>query len=357
MMKRKMGILLAILMLISVLTACGQPATEEPAAENGNETAGENVHFAVIFGVLGDNGFNDEVYKGCEMAVEELGATFDYAETREISEFETQLRMFADAGEYDTIIAISTDQADALKMVAEDYPEQNFTMLDSIIEGYDNIKCIVASHPEQHFLSGMLAGIATQDDRFELSNPENILGFAIAMDTPVSRGQATGFLAGARYVNPEVEILTNFIGSYNDPVTAKELALVMYERGADIVSVNAGGSSQGVFTAAEEMNRYVIGTSLEMADPKISLSTSVKKVWNFVVEDIKSIDNGTWEPGVIELGIAEGACDYDVEGLDVVIPEDVIAILDEAKASIAAGELELPTDLDQVDDWAANNKY
>jgi len=361
-MKRTIGILLVVLMMVSVLTACGQPAPaepEEPATENGNgEPTEENVHFAILFGTggLGDNGYNDEVNKGCEMAVEQLGATYDYAEPRDISEFETQLRMFADTGEYDTIIAISSEQADALKMVAEDYPEQRFTMLDTIIEGYDNIKCITASHPEQHFLSGMLAGIATQDDRFELSNPENIVGFTIAMDTPTSRGQASGFLAGAKYVNPDIEIFTNFIGSYTDPVTAKELALVMYERGADIVSVNAGSSSQGVFAAAQEVNRYVIGTSLEMVEPEVSLSTSVKKVWNFIVQEIDSLDKGTWEPGFVVLGIAQGVCDYDVEGLDVVIPDDVIAILDEAKQSIADGNLVLPTDLDQVDEWAANNK-
>lgn len=364
MKKRNLSLVLVLCMVISLLAGCAKKTT--PAEEGktpvtppvGEVKDADNINFAVIFGTggLGDNGYNDEVFKGCEMAVEQFGATFDYVEPKDISEFETQLRMYADSEEYDVIIAISTEQADALKMVAEDYPNQKFTMLDTVIEGYDNIHCMSAAYPDQHFLSGMLAGIATQDTRFPLSNPENVLGFCIAMDTPTSRGQATGFIAGAKYANPEVEILTNFIGGYNDPATAKELALVMYDRGADIVSANAGSSTQGVFYAAEETNLYVIGTSLAMADPKQSLSTSTKKVWLFVVQEIESLKNGTWEAGYTVKGIPDGVCDYDVEGLDVVVPEDIIKILDDTRTKIAEGKLELPTDLDQIDAWAANNK-
>jgi len=363
-MKKKVLILvLAFSMVLSLLVGCGQKPVQTP--DSSSNTEGENsgqnekpIKFALIFGVggLGDNGYNDEVYQGVKMAEEQLGAICDYAEPKDITEFETQLRMFADTGEYDTIIAISTEQAEALKMVAEDYPNQRFTMLDTEISGLDNVHSLAASHPEQHFLSGMLAGLATQDDRFPLSNPENILGFTIAMDTPTSRAQASGFLAGAKYVNPDVEILTNFIGGYNDPVTAKELARVMYERGADIVSANAGGSTQGVFAAAREANRYVIGTSLAMADPKHSLSTSVKKVWLFVVQEIESLKNGTWKPGYTVKGIKDGVCDYDIEGLEVKIPDDIKQILDDTKKLIADGKLVLPTDLDQVDEWAAKNQ-
>lgn len=368
MKKRFLALVLGFTMLMG-LAACDtggsnqQSATGSSSAEQSGSSAGsaggDAVKFAVMFGVggLGDSAFNDEVYEGCQMAVEKFGAIFDYCEPTDVSEFEIQLRAYADTGEYDVIIAISTEMVDALTMVAEDYPEQKFCMLDSPIEGFNNIHCLTASHPEQHFLSGVLAGIATQDDRFALANSENILGFCIAMDTPTSRSQATGFLAGARYINPDVTILTSYIGGYADPATAKEQATTMYDRGADIISTNSGSSATGVFSAAVEQNRYVIGTALGMVDGDHSLATSMKYVQQFVVEEIRALSEGTWAPGTQVYGIAEGVCDYSLVGVNTEIPDDVIATLESIKALVADGTLVLPTDLDQVDSWAAENQY
>lgn len=361
MKKRFFSLILILALAVTFLAGCAED-NPEPVEENPN-TGVENegdVNFAVVFGIggLGDNGYNDEVFQGVEMAAEELGATYDYVEPRDISDVETQLRAFADSEEYDLIMAVSNEQGDILKMVAEDYPDQKFSMLDTPVDGYDNVSSVSAAYPDQHFLSGVLAGIATQDERFPLSDPDNnVLGFTIAMDNPTSRGQASGFLAGAKYINPEVEILTNFIGSFNDPATAKELALMMYERGADIVSANAGASTQGVFYAAEEQDKYAIGTSLNMIDPDRSLAISLKRSWLFVMEEVEHIKNGTWEAGSTVLGIPEGVCDYDTTGLNIEIPEDVVEILDDIRNKISNGELTLPSDLDQVDEWASQNQY
>lgn len=359
-MKKRILAMVICLMMIVGLTACGTDKSTNSASNPSTaNSANGKVKFAVMFGVggLGDNAFNDEVYEGCQMAEKEFGATFDYCEPTDVSEFETQLRAYADAGEYDVIMGISTEIVDAFTMVAEDYPDQKFCMLDASIEGFDNIHCLTASHPEQHFLSGVLAGIATQDERFELSNPENILGFCIAMDTPTSRSQASGFLAGARYINPDVEIFTTFIGSYSDPSTAKEQATTMYDRGADIISTNSGSSATGVFSAAAEQNHYVIGTALGMVDADHSLATSMKYIQQFVVAEIRALSEDTWEAGTQVYGIADGVCDYSLEGINTNVPDDVIEKLESIKALIVDGSLKLPTDLDQVDDWAAENQY
>lgn len=365
-MKKFIALLLALVMALS-LVACGSTttpaATEAPAAPEAPAATEapaepEAVKFAIIFGVggLGDNGYNDEVYEGCMMAVEEFGCSFDYCEPADLAETEIQLRGYADAGIYDTIMVISTEMVDALTMVAPDYPDQKFCMIDTGLEGYDNIHSLTASHPEQHFLSGVLAGLATQDDRFALSNEENKLGFCIAMDTPTSNAQAAGFLAGAKYINPEVEIMTSYIGGYADPATAKELATTMYERGADIVSVNAGGSSLGVFNAAVEQNTYVIGTSMAMLNPDHSLCTSMKYVQQMVVAEVRALTEGTWEPRVDVYGIKDGVCTYSLDGVNTEVPQDIIDRLEEVKALIADGTLVLPTHPNDVDAWVAANK-
>lgn len=369
-MKKKLFALVAMLLtLCMVLTACGgnnAGSGNNTAADNsGSNNAGgttdeggaDTVKFAVVFGVggLGDQGYNDEVNEGCQMAVEQLGVSYEYVEPTDISEFETQMRALADTEEFDTIMVISSEMVDALTMVAADYPDQKFTCIDSSVEGYDNIHCLTASHPEQHFLSGVLAGLATQDDRFALSNADNTLGFCIAMDTPTSNAQAAGFLAGAKYINPDVEILTSYIGGYNDPSTAKELATTMYERGADIVSTNSGSSALGVFNAAEEQDKYVIGTSLAMVDGDHSLCTSMKYVQQMVLAECQALLDGTWGARTDVYGIKDGVCDYSLEGVNTEIPQDIIDQLDEIKALISEGALVLPTEIDAVDAWVAEN--
>lgn len=359
MKKRIFPLLLALAMVLGI-AACGNGKTNESQTPGPDGTAdADGIKFAIMFGVggLGDNAFNDEVNEGCQMAVEQLGVSYDYCEPQDVSEFETQLRAYADTGEYDVIIAISTEMVDALKMVAEDYPEQKFCMLDTAIEGYDNVHCLTASHPEQHFLSGVLAGLATQDDRFALANDQNTLGFCVAMDTPTSNAQASGFLAGAKYVNPDVEIITSYIGSYNDPATAKEQATTMYERGADIVSTNSGSSALGVFNAAKELNQYVIGTSLGMVDSDHSLCTSMKYVQQFIVTECTLLKEGNWHAGVDVYGIKDGVCDYSLEGVNTEIPQDILDILDDIKSKVADGTLVLPTEIDAIDAWAAENQY
>lgn len=353
-MKKRISTLLLALAMMTALASCSNTSTAQ-TADDGDDT----IKMAVMFGTggLGDNGYNDEVNEGFQMAVEQVGITYDYCEPTDVSEFETQLRAYADTEEYDVIMAISTEMTDSLERVATDYPDQKFCMLDTEIQGYDNIHCLVASHPEQHFLSGVLAGIATQDDRFAMSNDENVLGFCIAMDTPTSNAQAAGFIAGAQYINPEVEILTSYIGSYVDPSTAKELATTMYERGADVVSTNSGSSALGVFNAAAELERYVIGTSLSMVDADYSLSTSMKYVQYFVVAEAQALVDGTWAAGAQTYGIADGVCDYSLEGINTEVPEDVIEILDSVKALIADGTLVLPTELSAIDGWLAENVY
>ena len=365
-MKKGLGLLVVTLSSVAVLAGCGgksagnadtaAAAAAAPAtavSENG-EQKDSDLKFAIVFGMggLGDNGFNDEVFEGCKMASEQFSVPFDYVEPKEISDYETQLRMYADSEEYELIIMGSSDQVDVLKIVAKDYPDQNFSHIDTIIEGYDNIHSVSASQPEQHFLSGVLAGIVTQDERFELSNEENILGFTIAMDGPVSRAQAAGFLAGAKYANPDVEIITSYIGSYRDPAKAKEIAMSMYDRGADIVSQNAGSSGMGVFAAAKESNRYVIGTALAMVDPDHSLSTSRKKIELLIIQEVGSLVDGTWKAGTDIKGIKDGICDYDIENLNTVFPEDVIEKVESVKKLIIEGKLPMPNDLDEVDEWA-----
>ncbi len=360
---------LATASILSALAGCGAttaaPKDVAPAETAGSTSVAQvdadtkegGIKVAMVINRLGDMGFNDEAFAGLKKAGEDFEVEYNYVECPQSSEAETQMRMLADTEEYALILVVGADRKDAVEAVAEDYPDQKFSLIDSVVADMPNLHGVASRDPEQTFLSGVIAGLVTKDERMELANSENVIGFVGGMDSPASRAGAAGFLSGVKYVNPEAELIYTIVGSYQDPGKAKEIALTAYGRGADIVSHNCGASGMGVFSAAEEVNRYVIGSSKATVDQARSLCTSIKKTDLFVYQEIESILNGTWEAGSTRKGIKEGVCDYDTEGLDTQLPEDMIEIVEDIKKKVSDGELSLPEEPDAIDEWLKTNQY
>lgn len=328
----------------------------EPAADA--PTAGSDVKVAMVFSTLGDQNFNDWGWDGVKMAEEKLGITFDYVECPTVTEAETQINMFAMDGIYDLVIVLGSDRKDILESAAKEYPEQKFVMIDSSIDDtIPNASGARANFPEWQFLSGVLAGLVTKDARMPMANSENIIGFAGGMDSPVSRAGAAGFLSGAKYVNPDVEILYTIVGSYTDPNRAYEIAMTTYGRGADVMSVNCGSSANGVMNAAEENERYFMSTSPALISPTNSLGVSITRFDLLVYREIEAMVNGTWTPGNRVTGIAEGTCDISFDGCNVEVSQDMLDTIEDVKKKIVNGEIKFVNDPDDIEEWSKTYRY
>ena len=126
------------------------------------------------------------------------------------------------------------------------------------------------------------------------------------------------------------------VGDFNDPAKAKEIALSMYNRGADFVQHIAGASGMGVFTAAKEADRYAfgVGGNQNYIEPDYIVATALRDVNTIVYNEIKALVEGTWEPGVHISGIAEGSVGFDNTDSNVVLPDDIAAAVEDIKAKI-----------------------
>ena len=92
-----------------------------------------------------------------------------------------------------------------------------------------------------------------------------------------------------------------------------------------------------------------------MVDKDHSLCTSMKYVQQMVMQECKSIIDGTWKPGADVYGIKDGICNYSLEGVGTEIPEDIIAKVEEVKKLIVDGSLVLPEKLTDIDAWVNEN--
>lgn len=227
------------------LSACGGGQDAPSSGSPSGASDGDALKVGIILstGGLGDKNFNDMTYAGAQQAEKDFGIEFDYVETQSASDFLPNYRMFAESGEYDLIIGLAADQTEAINEISIDFPEQKISHIDSSTD-LPNVSAVYTKWQEQTFLTGVVAGLGTLSG-MDKANSENVVGVILGQDQPTLRMGVVGFEAGVRYVNPDCEVLEAVVGDFNDPAKAKEIALSMYNRGADFVQHIAGASGMG----------------------------------------------------------------------------------------------------------------
>ncbi len=302
---------------------------------------------AVVYatGGLGDKSFNDAAHEGILRAEEELNIEFDQAEPSAVAEYETFLNRFASMGRYDLIISIGFDQADALTTVAEQYPDQKFALVDAVVEK-PNVASFVYAEKERGFLMGVAAAMMTTKTEDPMINSDKKIGVIGGMKIPLIDENIAGYIAGAHYVDPDIEVMHSYVGSWADPAKGKELTVSMIENGVDVVWGAAGRSGLGVINAAKENDVYAIGADSDQGHlaPENVLTNGMKFVDNTVYRAIEQALNDELTTGINVLGIEKNGLGYT----ESLLPESVVEELEEVKTEIIEGEVEIPTKIEEA---------
>ena len=329
-----------------ILRALGTSVQEELS----ELAEGKKVGLILATGGLGDKSFNDISHAGVKKAQEVLGIEFDYVETTAIAEYEGYQREFAMSGEYEIIICIGFDQADALTVIAGEYPDQKFAIVDMVVF-MPNVASLVFAENEASFLTGVAAGLMTETDK---------VGFVGGMDIPMIQNFFKGYEAGAKWANPDVEVLTPvFVGAWADPTKGKELASTLTELGADAIYSAAGKSGLGALEEAHEHGVYGYGVDACQCylHPEI-LASMTKRVDVAVYQMIVSALMGTFEGGIYAGGLSNqwvGLCrlpeeealwEDTFEFVHDPLPAGVLDKILEAQKKILSGEIIVPTGYD-----------
>lgn len=354
--------LLAGIFILAV--GCGNSSVKEKQVEKEtkevNNTAEQKewkVGIVLGTGGLGDKNFNDMAYEGLTRAQENLGIEFDYLEPETVSDYLPHLRSMCESEEYGLIICLGADMKDAVTDISADFPNQRFSHVDSNLE-LDNVSAITTKWQEQTFLAGVVAGAGTLSD-MQLANADNIIGVILGQENPVLLKGVVGFKAGAKYMNPDVEVLVGNVDSFSDPDKGKEIAISMYNQGADFIQAIAGTSGMGVYNASKEMGRYSfgVGANINYLQPDNIVATSARTVDEIVYNEVASIIDNSWSAGVHISGMKEGAVGYDAKDSNVALPEHIQSAIDKIKERIVKGELLLPESEDELEVWLEKNTY
>lgn len=332
---KKTSLFISILVVLMLaISACAPKAAEEAAGDDLYKVA----YLTDLGGLAGSDemkGFSDLGWDAVLMAeAEGLPIQKTLLEANELADLEPNLIKMAEEGN-DLIICGGFLFTDAVNAVAPKYPDTKFAVIDGYAEG-PNIQNIVFASNEGSFLVGALAAGMTET---------GTIAFIGGMEGPLIEAFEAGYIAGARAIDPEIEILSGYTGSFTDVAAGKELALAQYNQGADVNYAAAGSCVFGAIEAAKENGFWAIGvdTDMDSLAPGSVLSSMLKKVDVGTLYTIRDAVNGKFEAGYKNYTVADDTIDYTKnEWVADDVPAELYAAVDALKAKIAAGEIVVP---------------
>ena len=301
--------------------------------------AAQDFRPAVVFDMGGkfDRSFNEGIHNGVERFREESGIAYAEFEVTNESQREQALRRMARSGA-DIVIAVGFAQAPAVEVVAAEFPDTPFTLIDAVVD-LPNVQSVIFKEQEGSFLVGMVAAMASDSEA---------VGFVGGMDIPMIRAFACGYEQGARHVDPEIAIYENMTGTtpaaWNDPTRGGELARSQFDRGADVVYAAAGATGLGVYQAAEDTGNFAIGvdSNQNYLHPGTMLTSMVKRVDVAAYNAFNNALNGSWEPGVLNLGLAEDGVGWALDEFNQpLVTQEMVDAVETARQAIIDGTLQV----------------
>jgi basic membrane protein A len=350
MMRKGIVLGLTAAMVLS-LTACGGGKTETTKAQE--ETSGGKSSFSVAMitdtGGINDQSFNQSAWEGLTELKNKTGAEVNYIESKQASDFVTNLERLGDSGA-NLLWGVGYACADAVLEAAGSNPDIQYAIIDNAYENTpSNVTGVMFRAQEPSFLVGYVAGRTTQTGK---------VGFVGGISSGLIDQFQFGYEAGVKYAAKElgkdIDISVQYAESFSDAAKGKAIAARMYSDGCDVIYHAAGGTGTGVIEAAKEADKWVIGVDRDQAylAPENVLTSALKLVGKAVQEVSEEAMNGKEIGGkTLTFGLQEDCVGIPEEHGNMAegVYEDTLKVKDKIKN----GELTPPTTKEEYEAFIA----
>lgn len=318
----KKAMLLALMLVTLLLTACGGKKTEttDAAATEEQITVG-----FIYVGPVGDGGYSYAQNEGRLFLEKETGVKTLFKESvPEGPEVKEVAKNMIDQGAT-VIIATSFGYMDYIEELSKEFPNVKFLHCS----GYkttENMTNYFGRIYQARYLSGLVAGLKTTSNK---------VGYVAAFPIPeVIRG-INAFTQGVRKANPNATVEVVWTSTWYDPAKEKDAAIALIDKGADVIAQHQ--DTAGPQQAAEERGVFSIGYNTDMASvaPKANMTSAIWNWGPYFVSQIKAIKEGTWTNTPYWGPMSDNV--VALAPLTANAPEGAQALVDEEKAKILAG--------------------
>ena len=317
--------LVATGILAGGVIACG-------TSENGGDAVDSSFRVALLTpGPISDQSWNGGAYQGLMRIRDSLGAQVSHVQTKTPADFEENFREYGARG-FELVFGHGFEFQDAAKRVAPQFPKTMYVTTSGNTAG-PNIAGIMFSFSDASYLAGILAA--------DMST-SGVIGVIGGTELPPVKRSFQAFEAGAKAVNPKVQVVTSYIGNWDDVSAGREQALVQIGRGVDVLFQNADAAGLGILQAAREKKVWVFGSNSDQnaVAPEVTLASVVIDLPHAFLTVAREAKAGSFTGRVIPLGMNDDVVRLTMNpALERQVPAPVRARVDSAKAEIAKGRM------------------
>jgi basic membrane protein A len=299
-LRKIVALIMSILVISSMAAGCGNKKADSQTDKTDTTDTKQKVAL-ILSGSISDGSWNEGAYNGIqwlEKNREDVETT--YVENVAVDDSKLVIQNLIDE-KYGVIIAFASEYSDVIDELAEENPEVYF--IDTNVYGEDrpsNVTALNGNQGEGAFLVGVIAASLSKTGK---------IGSVEGFDYGDLSDNYVNYVAGAKYVNPDIETVISYVGSWSDTEKSKQTALAQIESGVDFIYASGDLIGVGVIAACEEKNVPVIGYGDDLNElaPKQVISTvnwNTGITFGTVLDKIK---DGTFESTVYSASLAEGS--------------------------------------------------
>jgi len=288
----------------------------------GTASAAGKIALVTDLGGRGDLSFNDMGFKGADEAAAEFGLELITIQSNSGTDYLPNLQNAARTGDFDLIVGVGFLLADAMAEVCDQFPDQNFAIIDVTWLGKPNLMEIGYEENKGSALVGALGAMVAAHYGYDK------IGAVLGIEIPVLYKFEAGYRYGMHWGNAkyaevtgkkaDVGLLWSYTGTFSDIAKGKAATEAMLAQGAGLVYNVAGplgiGDLEAITEHLEAKGKsagppFMIGVDANqdwMGDGHRVLASMMKRVDFGVYTAVESVVNGTFEGGVKILGPNNG---------------------------------------------------
>ena len=292
----------ALVVTAVVLAACGSSSNSNSSSSSSStaSSGGKQVKVgAALIGPKNDKSFNQAAYQGAIVATK-TNPNIKLTSTLENKATDAQRTDAVNtlAPLNNVVLGVSAAFGPIFNVLAPKFPSKYFINIAGYTPQYQkNVTGFANDWGAPAYVGGVIAANMTKS---------GTVGYVGGAEIPPTTQAAAAFAAGAKSVKPNIKVLSNIVGDFNDVAKAKAATSAMITDGADVVFPFLDAGIAGAYAAGKASGKNPAMFKLTIPDCTSYANIVGTEVVNNLAATSVMLENyakGTLKPGAIFLDL------------------------------------------------------